>query len=1684
MLSVAKVASAGGAAAYYSHEDNYYFLGEQSTEWFGKGAEKLGLSGEIKKSDFSNILEGQLPDGSDLSYYRKGENIHRPGYDYTFSAPKSVSLLALVKEDKDVLEAHKTAVKKTMTEIESLASTRSTNNGVPVFNQTKNLVVALFTHDTNRNLDPQLHTHAIVANATLDQENNKFKTLSTDKTGNADGFVEVTWNNQVALGKLYRSFLKEELAKQGYEFENVGKNGLWEIKGIPNDVLKEFSSRRKEILESVGEKASNKSLTVAAKDTRKAKDFTNKEDVKEFWQEKWGKLLGDFDQDKIKTTPEQRIDNLRGYDQKIKAIDKVLPDVINDIANNKVKFSRSEIIDKVVDKVYFSGGGFSDMVSSRIDRLVENKLLVITDNKQNYFTTADHLKKEAVTISLISKLTHQIHDLKADIKSPIAQQIENAHSNFNLFNVRGKAGYDAKIVDDIQNLADENAKQHIIIVPGIKDKNNLRDILGKEPYVYTIKDYLKSSYAEKDNQIITLYRSEKMHLDLVSEILTNNYKNNNTTVLLDTGGRNQKGLIRDLAIDFGVKETLLKESEEQKNVVIMSNIDKNDQLDTAVKAYMNLAITNKNIVIQAAEATNSNTNLREKLTDKIRSSLLDNGLLGERTSTLLSKEPVFVKKDIQGKTDYSNPANYQKGYTLERINKGKTERWTITNVDRREKTIEIINEITGQKEKSLSMRNINSEYQIYKNVKEIEIRIGDKLHSMGKANGIRADQDLKVIGITKENIFTKQKIKLEDSNGKIFTINSGEETKLVYGYAEPIGRSQAGKKDVIISILQDNQTNDRTLSDIQKGSNKVLAITATNESVLAKRINLNNSQISLTKSLEKSYNAKSLNEIKEESLNIALSNPRIKREIDSHIESLQAKKDWVSFSGIELITSFDGNSRFTKQQITDYVTLKINEGEFLPVNGKSKDLYARFYLKESLETEKKLLAMMDKGVNTQKPILANAKELLENIALNSSQKKAAEMILTNQDRIVSLQGLAGVGKTYQLNVVADLINEHRKDLTIKALAPTHKAKEELLKSNKIKDGDTFANFLIQSEKNTEKFNKTLFIIDESSMIGNKTGQALLNTIAERGGRIILAGDHSQLSSLESGDIFRLGQNFSFAAKAEMKEIMRQSNKTLKNAVEAIAIHKDIRKSFEFINKQNHNLERNNPDYKNQDAIVEIGKIDKSETERNNEKLQYQKVAYDYVSRSIVEQNRTQVITSTNRHRIGLNEAIQEAKLENNSLKNGVELPIYRRENLSESDLKDATKWSINGVLKEGNNYYTIKSVDSNGGEVWIDNGRSERILNVSDSTNNLAIFSSNKLTVYEGDLIRLNVTDKNKTVENSALGTVISTENSKIKVDFGNGNIRTLDPINNQADRHFDLGYTITTMSSQGGSFNNVIMFVDTEMKNFIDMKNAYVDISRVKDHLQIYVSDVKEYINLIERNTGERLTAYEIDNNLRLQQAKDTWNGSKNLKDLYNFKDKFDDNILTHSSRLSFQGKTPELLLATTDENGRYTGNISLPVNPYRGEIDFDNVRLDTTDNARFVVLNQGDQSKEMEVLTISNLDKAIDMDLDTDKSVIVVLNDDDKNITLADVLEEKQKLNDDSVLQEENKELDKLNQELISENENILNSEIKEDIESAKGTDNNKLGNDEVNILHHHSEEKDTKSGIDKGVKEKELV
>ena len=245
---------------------------------------------------------------------------------------------------------------------------------------------------------------------------------------------------------------------------------------------------------------------------------------------------------------------------------------------------------------------------------------------------------------------------------------------------------------------------------------------------------------------------------------------------------------------------------------------------------------------------------------------------------------------------------------------------------------------------------------------------------------------------------------------------------------------------------------------------------------------------------------------------------------------------------------------------------------------------------------------------------------------------------------------------------------------------------------------------------------------------------------------------------------------------------------------------------------------------------------------------------------------------------------------------------------------------------------------------------------------------------------------------------------------------------------------------------------------------------------MQIYVTDREKYENLVEENSGVRNTAYEQDLSIKSNAAKE-WESSRNLRDIYNFKDKFEHNALTENAKLSFQGKETALLLATTDENGNYTGNLVIPVNPYRGEIHFDKSQLNATDDARFIILNKGDSDTAAEILSLSDLEKAQEFQ-DQEKTVIIVIDEKDKDIKISDILEEQKKEISESLdlSKDDLKEIDKIAHELMREEEKEL-SGISQSLEQEKPGNSTKLGRDENNMLRHNPE-------IESTPKVKELV
>jgi conjugative relaxase-like TrwC/TraI family protein len=379
MLSLSNISPQQGEN-YFTRE-NYYSkeANQQNSCWFGKGASYLGLSGEVEAEIFKNLLYGVSPEGKKLSGKPIEPKKHRAGVDLTFSAPKSVSLAALMGGASQLEQAHRTAVERTLEVIQNrYAQTRTrTPSGRKVVD-TGNLIIAQFHHDTSREKDPQLHTHCIVANATM-LDDGKWQSVHND----------AFYNNQKLLGAIYSNELVQEIRKLGYQVEPKGDE--FEIVGYTSQQLAHFSKRREQILELVGNYATPAQKAWANLKTRAPKGSEIPRDELLGWWKAQDEALSLNIRHPI-PMPDAIKTSADGSTQKATASVK---DAIAHCSERTVAFKREALEKFILSEI-------ADFSYAELDKAItsNSELLKTTDGR---YTTHRALQRELGTIKLMQQ---------------------------------------------------------------------------------------------------------------------------------------------------------------------------------------------------------------------------------------------------------------------------------------------------------------------------------------------------------------------------------------------------------------------------------------------------------------------------------------------------------------------------------------------------------------------------------------------------------------------------------------------------------------------------------------------------------------------------------------------------------------------------------------------------------------------------------------------------------------------------------------------------------------------------------------------------------------------------------------------------------------------------------------------------------------------------------------------------------------------------------------------------------------------------------------------------------------------------------------------------------------------------------------------------------------------------------
>lgn len=377
MLSMEPLKSSEQAAHYFAQE-NYYSkdTGLQVNYWWGDGARRLGLAGYVDLKQFEKALEGYLPNGETIERAtvkeedkdKKKERL--PGTDATFSAPKSVSIAALVQGDTKIIEAHNRAVSRALEYAQDncVFSVKKTN-GKSDFNWADNLLVACFTHDTARQvkdkaIDPQLHTHAVIVNATQRDDG---KWVAAPNT--------ILMRDKMLLGAIYRAELVRELQTLGYQIRITSEDGQFEITGYLDEQIRAFSQRRVQIEKHIIENGltyNAENAALAAKTSRSKKTEIDRVALKQEWKER-AEELG-LETPQLVQTP-----FLSGGE----SVYKTLLSAAEHLLERKSFVQKREILQLAMQRLV--GVANIDHLEKAFAKAVYSRELM--ENKSNYFTS-------------------------------------------------------------------------------------------------------------------------------------------------------------------------------------------------------------------------------------------------------------------------------------------------------------------------------------------------------------------------------------------------------------------------------------------------------------------------------------------------------------------------------------------------------------------------------------------------------------------------------------------------------------------------------------------------------------------------------------------------------------------------------------------------------------------------------------------------------------------------------------------------------------------------------------------------------------------------------------------------------------------------------------------------------------------------------------------------------------------------------------------------------------------------------------------------------------------------------------------------------------------------------------------------------------------------------------------------
>ncbi|EAN0131630.1 conjugative transfer relaxase/helicase TraI [Salmonella enterica] len=1475
MLSISSIK---GDAGYYSHEDNYYASGSLDSRWMGEGAEKLGLKGEVASADMDAVRQGKLPDGSDLSRMVNGVNKHRSGYDLTFSAPKSVSVMALVGEDRRFIEAHNRAVAVVMQEVEKLVSARITEERKTETVLTGNMVAALYNHDTSRDLDPQLHTHALVFNATFADE--KWRSLASD-TRMKTGFSENLYATKIALGNLYRSALREDIESMGFETVTAGKNGLWELKDVPVDV---FSSRSQAIREAAGPDASAKSRDVAALDTRQAKAWADPELLKADWRRR----LADekFDIDGYIRQAQARVEvpgTVAGGHSGIHAPDlsggassgeiadeqmrKAVSDTISALSEKKVQFTWSEMLAGTVNRLP-SAPGLFEQARAGIDAAIEGQRLIPLDREKGIFTSDIHLLNELSVHQLartaIQEQTVLVFPERAqerDIPAGDAVSVlTQDKSPVAILSGRGGAQALRERTEDVAMMARSQGREVMVIAADGRSGQ----FMSESPHLaghVMLRSQMNADTVLPVQGTVIVDRAERLSLKETVLLQEKALSAGAQLIFMDTENRQGTGNALSVLKEAGIPQYRFYGTQ-LPEVRLVSEADKRSRYGQLAQDYVRLSAEGRDVVAQVTGARE-----QQQLTDVIRDARREAGELGREQMTIRVLEPVWLDSKTRHQRD-----NYRAGMVMEQwdAEKKMMTRHTIDRVAEATNSLVLLGEDGSRL--TLKVSQLDGSWSLYRS-RTLAVSEGDRLRALGRElkGAIKAKEQFTVTALENGAIRLR-------SGERELRLPTERAVKLAHDYVEGAGAGTSASRTVLAAVGP-RALNKQVLNALAQSGGDIRIYTPLETGQAARKVESVSAVRLASDQVRQSTGETNLDTA------IQASRERLMSDAEQAVNLAipRAQQGQVHLSEIALLSEAVKSGQPLADVRTE-IARQVGSGELIQLVSVAGVGNRVLVPRVAYEMEKSIIRHIAEGKDAVQPLMALTPASVLS-GLTAGQREATRTVLENTDRFMAIQGYAGVGKTTQFRAVMGALNTLSESVRpqVIGLGPTHRAVHEMREAGV--DARTLASFLSETRQaiqagETPDFRNVLFLTDESSMVGNRDMAELYQLVAAGGGRMVSSGDTAQLQAISTGQPFRLVQQRSAIDTVVMQEIVRQTP-ALRPAIESIIsgqVDTSLRQVDDVSPQQ---VPRQAGAWVPEKSVMEIRKPEKEpEPEQGRTAAQealkpeqlspartdiIAAIRDDWMGRTPEAQQQTLIMAELNADRHAINEAIHVARHEKGDT--GAEertFTVLEPLRVPDNALRAAETFAeyIGAVAMMNERYWTVAEVDTQDAVVTLRNADGESVLlsPQQNTAQDISLFTPRDLTISQGDRVRFTRSDTDRGyVANSLWEVAGFTDEGAIRFRQGDQE-KIVDPQAMTEDRHIDLAYALTVYGVQGASERFAIALTGTEggRKRMASLESTYVTLSRAKEHVQVYTDNLEDWQQQVRQTDGGK-TAHDL---------------------------------------------------------------------------------------------------------------------------------------------------------------------------------------------------------------------------------